>query len=103
MVTGFFLGIDAAAYWALTGAAVAGGVAGGFEHRAPGSAAMRGVVAGTLFGAGVVVADAVSKQPALAPLPSPPILLVPLSAAIGAGLHALGGTARRRADSPTSR
>jgi hypothetical protein len=103
MVTGFSLGIDGAVYWALTGVAVAGGVAGGLEHRTPGSAALRGVLAGTLFGAGVVAADAVSNQPALAELPSPPILLVPLSAAIGAGLHALGGAARRRADSPTPR
>jgi hypothetical protein len=103
MVTGFFLGIEAAAYWALTGVAVAGGLAGGLEHRTLRSAALRGVVAGTLFGAGVLVADAVSTDSPLAELPSPPILLVPLSAAIGAGLHALGAAARRRRESPTPR
>jgi hypothetical protein len=96
MVTGFFLGIDAATYWVLSGVAALGGVSGGLEHRTPRGAAVRGLLAGALFGAGVVLADAVSDQPALAELPSPPILLVPLAAAIGAGLHALGAVARRR-------
>jgi hypothetical protein len=96
LVTGFFLGIDSATYWVLTGAATLGGFLGGLEHRTPRGAAARGLLAGVLFGGGIVVADAVSDQPALAELPSPPILLVPLAAAIGAGLHALGAVVRRR-------
>jgi hypothetical protein len=96
LVTGFFLGIDAATYWVLTAAATLGGFLGGLEHRTAGGAALRGLLAGTLFGGGIVIADAVSDQAALAELPSPPILLVPLAAAVGAGLHALGAVARRR-------
>jgi 4-hydroxybenzoate polyprenyltransferase len=102
LVTGFFLGIDAATYWVLTGAATLGGFLGGLEHRTTRGAAARGLLAGALFGGGIVVADAVSDQPALAELPSPPILLVPLAALIGAGLHALGATVRRRYDPSTS-
>jgi hypothetical protein len=98
MVTGFFLGIDAATFWVLNVVGVLGGFSGGLEHRTTRGAAARGLLAGILFGAGVVVADAVSDQPALAEIPSPPILLVPLAAAIGTGLHALGAIVRRRYD-----
>jgi hypothetical protein len=96
MVTGFFLGIDAATWWVLNGVGALGGFLGGLEHRTARGAALRGLLAGLLFGGGIVLADAVSDQPALAEIPSPPILLVPLAAAIGAGLHALGAVVRRR-------
>jgi hypothetical protein len=96
MVTGFFLGIDAATWWVLNGVAALGGFLGGLEHRTARGAALRGLLAGTLFGGGLILADAVSDQPALAEIPSPPILLVPLAAAIGAGLHALGAVVRQR-------
>jgi hypothetical protein len=96
LVTGFFLGIDAATFWVLNAVGVLGGLSGGLEHRTPRGAVARGLLAGTLFGGGIVIADAVSDQPALAEIPSPPILLVPLAAAIGAGLHALGAVVRRR-------
>ena len=102
LVTGFFLGIDTATYWVLTGAATLGGFLGGLEHRTTRGAAARGLLAGALFGGGIVLADAVSDQAALAELPSPPILLVPLAAVIGAGLHALGAVTRRRYDPPPS-
>jgi hypothetical protein len=95
-VVGFFLGISGAAYWALTGAALLGGFAGGLEHHGGVAGARRGVFAGTLFGAGLLIAHAASGDDALAELPSPPILLIPLSAAIGALLGAIGGAARAR-------
>jgi hypothetical protein len=98
MVTGFFLGIDEATYWVLNAVAALGGVSGGLEHRSTGGAAARGLLAGALFGGGIVLADAVSNEAALVELPSPPILLVPLLAVIGAGLHALGAAVRRRND-----
>jgi hypothetical protein len=98
LVVGFFLGISPGAYWALTAAALLGGLAGGLEHCGGRAGARRGVVAGTLFAGGLLLASEVSGDPALAELPSPPILLVPLSAAIGTGLGAAGGTLRTRLD-----
>ncbi len=96
LVVGFFLGISAAAYWTLTAAALIGGLAGGLEHHGGASGARRGVVAGTLFAAGLLLANEVSGDPALAEIPSPPILLIPLSATIGTLLGAIGGAARAR-------
>ena len=100
LVVGFFLGISAGAYWALTAAALLGGLAGGLEHHGGRAGARRGVVAGTLFAVGLLIANAVSGDDARAELPSPPILLIPLSAAIGTLLGALGGGARARWEEP---
>jgi hypothetical protein len=99
MVCGFFLGISAAAYWAVSAAGLLGGIAGGLEQQSPApvrngdggpGAAARGFVAGCLFGAGVLIAHAASGEPALAPLPPFEPLLVPISGAIGGGLAHLG-------------
>lgn len=100
MVVGFFLGISAPVYWALTAAAVLGGLMNGLEHRGARTGAKRGLIAGTLFGLGVVVAHTAADDSALAPLPSPLVLFVPLSAVIGSLLSAAGGKARERSERP---
>jgi hypothetical protein len=94
LVCGFVLALDAAGYWALTALSVVGGVAGGTEHRAVRTAALRGLIAGACFGLGVVVADGASGRPALAPVPSPTGLLVVISAVAGALLAAAGARLR---------
>ena len=95
-VCGFLLGESEPGYWALSLLAAVGGLAGGVEHDNARAGALRGLVAGVLFGAGLLGADAISGDPRLAPVPSPMALLVVVTAAVGAGLGAAGGSARSR-------
>jgi hypothetical protein len=97
-VVGLMLGESAAAYWALTALSVGGGLAGGFEHATPRSGAGRGVVAGTFFGTGIVLAHAISGDKALATVPSPLVLLILFAAVGGVGLGMLGATLRGRVE-----
>ena len=90
LVTGFLLEASEAGYWAAVGLSVVGGLAGGTEHRVASAAALRGLLAGTCFGIGVVVANAISDEPALATLPKPPVLLIVISGLAGCGLAAAG-------------
>jgi len=90
LVCGFLLEINAAAYWAASALSVIGGLAGGSEHAAIRPAALRGGAAGTCFGLGAVIANAVSKGQPLAPLPSPAALLILITAIAGSGLAAAG-------------
>src|SRR5437588_10514839 len=99
LVCGFLLEINAAGYWVASALGVVGGLVGGTEHSTTHTAALRGAAAGTCFGLGVVVANAASKGRPLAPLPSPPVLLIVVSAVAGTGLAAAGAwLSSRRAD-----
>lgn len=102
-VCGFLLDSSAAGYWIVSGLGVVGGIAGGLEHRGARAGARRGVVAGTLFGIGIVTAHAIAGRGALAPIPSPSSLLVPLTAVAGTLLGAAGGALRRRWEVPARR
>lgn len=96
MVGGFLLGQSEAGYWIVQAIGAALGLAGGYEHVGAAAGARRGLVAGTLFGAGIVAADAISGDPPLAKVPDPIGLLVIITAAGGAVLGAIGGRARGR-------
>jgi hypothetical protein len=96
-ICGFLLGESTAGWWIAQAAAAVGGIAGGFEHRGARPGALRGLVAGILFGLGIVAADAISGDPPQAEAPDPIALIVPLAAVIGSGLGALGGGLRGRA------
>jgi hypothetical protein len=95
-ICGFLLGESASGWWLAQGAGVVGGVAGGFEHHGAGQGALRGLVAGVLFGLGIVAADVISGDPPRATAPDPIGLIVPLAAVVGSGLGALGGALRSR-------
>jgi hypothetical protein len=90
LVCGFVLELNAAAYWAASALGTAGGLVGGAEHTAVRPAALRGTVAGTCFGLGIVIANAASDRPALAPVPSPIGLLILITATAGGGLASAG-------------
>src|SRR3954468_9004355 len=106
LVCGFFLGINAVAYWVVSIAGIVGGIAGGADFggdSAPArpnraardprrEAAARGLVAGCLFGVGVLVAHAASGDPAQAPLPPFEPLFVVFSGVIGMVLAYLGAS-----------
>jgi hypothetical protein len=89
-VIGFMLGESATGYWILTGLSLIGGLAGGLEHRTARAAAARGLVTGACFGAGIVVAHAISGDRALATVPSPLVLLIVIAALGGALLASIG-------------
>jgi hypothetical protein len=85
-ICGFLLGESAAGWWIGQAAGAVGGIAGGFEHHGARPGALRGLVAGILFGFGVVAADAISGDPPQATAPDPIGLIVPLAAVLGSGL-----------------
>jgi hypothetical protein len=96
LVCGFVLELNAAAYWAASALSAAGGLAGGTEHTAIRSAATRGTIAGACFGLGIVLANAASDRPALAPMPSPIAALILITATAGGGLAAAGAVLKSR-------
>jgi hypothetical protein len=89
-VCGFLLGVSEAAYWVGQLIATLGGVAGGTEHPNVRHGAIRGALAGTMFGTGLVIANEASGAPALATLPSPAVLMIAVTGAVGTAMGALG-------------
>lgn len=96
LVCGFVLELNAVAYWAASALSALGGLAGGAEHATLRGAVLHGGIAGTCFGAGIVIANAASKGPALAPLPTPTAALILITATAGGGLAAGGAVLRSR-------
>jgi hypothetical protein len=96
-VVGVVLGVNAGAYWCLALVAGMGAVLAGLEHATVRGAALRGVIGGALFGAGLLIAHAIAGTDAKVSLGSFPPLLIVIDAAFGAGLGALGGRSSRRA------
>lgn len=95
-VCGFLASESEAGWWIANAIAALGGIAGGYEHEKAGSGARRGVLAGLMFGTGIVLADAVSAAAPTVATPSP-IGIFPLITAIGGLLlGALGGRLRER-------
>jgi hypothetical protein len=94
-LVGVVLGVSAAAYWGLLAAASVGGVLAGLEHRDGWGGADRGLVGGTLFATGLLLAHAIAGTHAKASLGSFPPLLVVLDAIVGIFLGALGGRIAR--------
>ena len=93
-VAGVFLGISAGAYWAIGLIAFVGGILAGFEHADGWDGAGRGLVGGTLYGTGLLVAHAIAGTDAKVSLPGFEPILVVFTAIIGVLLGALGGKIR---------
>lgn len=98
MVCGFFAGISEPTYLVLVLLAIVGGFLAGFEHPSASSGAGRGVIAGALFGAGIVIAHSAADTEALVELPSPLVLLIVGTAIAGALLAAGGAKLRQRSE-----
>jgi hypothetical protein len=94
-VAGVFLGISAAAYWAVAALAAIGGVLAGSEHPDPAAGAKRVLLGGALFGLGVLLAHAIAGTDAEVSLGSFPPFLIVIDALIGAILGAVGGAISR--------
>jgi hypothetical protein len=97
-ITGYVLGVSEPVYWVLSAIGVLGGVGGGFDHLGARAGALRGLLAGSLFGGFILIAHELTGEPAKAHLPEPAILLVVVTTVLGAALHALGGSIRARVE-----
>jgi hypothetical protein len=96
-VTGYFLGVSENAYLVLSILGVVGGIGAGFDHVGAAAGAKRGVIAGLVFGAAILIAHEIHGAEAKADLPDPAILLVVLTTVLAIGFGAFGGWLRGRA------
>jgi Na+/citrate or Na+/malate symporter len=96
-LTGYFLGVSESTYLVLSILGILGGFGAGFDHRGAREGAMRGVLAGLLFGASILIAHEIHGAEAEAHLPEPAILLVVITTVLGALFAAIGGWMRERA------
>ena len=95
--TGYFLGVSEATYLVLGLLGVLGGIAAGFDHHGAAAGARRGFLAGSVFGAAILIAHEISGADPKADIPSPAILLIVLTTVLGVAFGALGGWLRARA------
>jgi hypothetical protein len=93
-VAGVLLGVSATAYWVIGLIAFVGGILAGFEHADGWDGADRGLVGGTLYGTGLLVAHAIAGTDAKVSLPGFAPVLIIFTAIIGMLLGALGGKIR---------
>ncbi len=89
-IAGVALGISAGLYWGLAALAVAGGVLAGMEHETRWEGARRGLIAGSLFALGILLAHAATGAEEKVSLGSFPPFLVVIDAIIGMLLGMLG-------------
>jgi hypothetical protein len=102
-VTGYFLGVSEGTYLVLSVLGVLGGVGAGFDHVGAAAGAKRGLLAGAIFGAAILIAHEVHGAEAEADLPHPAILLVVVTTVLGMAFAALGGWLRARASAGAAR
>jgi hypothetical protein len=75
---------------------VLGGIGAGLDHLGARAGARRGLVAGSIFGASILIAHEIHGASAKADLPDPAILLVVVTTVLAIGFAALGGWLRER-------
>ena len=97
-ITGYFLGVSEPVYLVLSILGILGGVAAGFDHVGAKAGARRGIAAGAIFGASILIAHELHGEEAKADLPEPAILLIVVTTVLAVGFAAIGGWARGRAE-----
>jgi competence protein ComEA len=95
-ITGYFLGVSEGTYLVLSALGVLGGIGAGYDHVGAKAGAGRGLVAGFLFGATILIAHEIHGAEAEAHLPEPPAVLVVVITALGIACGAIGGWLRAR-------
>lgn len=96
-VTGYFLGVSETTYLILSAVGILGGIGAGYDHVGAKAGAGRGLVAGFVFGASILIAHEIHGATATAHLPDPPALLVAITTVLGIAFASLGGWLRGRA------
>ncbi len=95
-ITGYFLGVSEATYLVLSVIGIVGGIGAGLDHVGARAGALRGLAAGSIFGASILIAHEIHGAEAKAELPEPPILLIVITTVLGVLFAALGGWLRER-------
>jgi hypothetical protein len=95
-LTGVFLGVSEPIYLVLSLIGILGAVVAGFDHLGARAGALRGLVAGSVFGAFILIAHEIHGEEAKAHLPEPAILLLAITTGFAVPLAALGGWLRQR-------
>jgi hypothetical protein len=101
-LTGYFLGVSEGTYLILSAIGILGGIGAGFDHLGTAAGAKRGLLAGTIFGASILLAHEIHGAEAKADLPHPAILLIVITALLGAAFGAIGGKLRERMQARTA-
>lgn len=96
VITGIFLGLSETVYIVLSIIGILGGVGAGFDHLGAREGALRGLLAGALFGASILIAHELHGRAAKAHLPDPEIVLVLVTTVLGVAFAAVGGALRAR-------
>jgi hypothetical protein len=95
-ITGYFLGVSEATYLVLSVIGIIGGVGAGLDHMGARAGARRGLAAGSIFGAAILIAHEIHGAEPTAELPDPPILLIVITTVLGVLFAAFGGWLRER-------
>ena len=95
-ITGYFLGVSEGTYLVLSVIGILGGVGAGLDHLGAAEGAKRGLAAGFIFGAAILIAHEIHGAEPKADLPEPPILLIVITTVLGVAFAALGGWLRER-------
>jgi hypothetical protein len=98
LITGYILGHSEGGYLILGLLGILGGAAAGFDHDGTAAGAARGVLGGTLFGAGILIGHELEGSAPKADLPDPAILLLVITVGLGTILGAIGGRLRARVE-----
>jgi hypothetical protein len=96
-LTGYFLGVSETVYLILSIVGIVGAVGAGLDHAGARAGAVRGVIAGSVFGAFILIAHEIDGSEAEAHLPEPAIVLVLITTVLAIAFAALGGWLRGRA------
>jgi ABC-type Na+ efflux pump permease subunit len=94
-VAGVLVGVSSGAYWGYAVLVAIGSVIAGFEHQDGWGGADRGLVAGAIYGAALLVMHAILGTHAKVSLGSFPPFLAVITAIAGMLLSALGGRIAR--------
>jgi DNA uptake protein ComE-like DNA-binding protein len=95
-LTGYLLGVNEPVYLTLSLIGIVGAIGAGFDHVGAKAGAARGAVAGSVFGASILIAHEIHGADATAHLPEPAIVLVVITTTLAIGFAALGGWLRER-------
>jgi len=95
-IAGVLVGVSSGGYWAWGALAAIGSIVGGFEHQDGWGGADRGLVAGAIYGAALLIVHAIAGTHAKVSLGSFPPFLIVVTAIAGMLLSALGGRLARQ-------
>jgi hypothetical protein len=95
LLAGYLLGQSKVLYLAMQVLVIIGAYIAGFEHRSAREGAVRGLIGGAFYGGGILLMHQLTGDPAKLKLQHPLVILVGITAVVGAVLAAIGAGSRR--------